>query len=125
MRRPDAAFVNQHQRCDNELDWGTADDGASGGAAIDAGASPRLQCIVEALLVRRAFLYSALRAAGPNRPAFVCKLSPMRYEVNRVCITLEAMAARRSNAAPRSRALTVPSNPPILFVYKTRILACQ
>jgi hypothetical protein len=28
-----------------ELEWGTADGSASNGTAIDAGASPRLQCM--------------------------------------------------------------------------------
>ena len=45
----------EHQQRDNRVGWGATDGNAKSGMAMDARAPPRLQCIVETLLVRRVF----------------------------------------------------------------------
>ena len=67
---------------------GSAGRRATDGAAMDAGALPRLKCMLEILLPPIA-LYSASRLTIPADPRFVCKLFLFRYEVNSICITLE------------------------------------
>ena len=77
----------EHQQRGNELGWGAADDGVNSGTAMDADASPRLQCICGTPPNTPSVVYSALCITGSYLPAFVCKLFSNRYEVNRVCIT--------------------------------------